>query len=151
MPRPAAPSPPPIARTVLHDPRSARRLSLALFVVGALAASFWTFASSFIAGYNEDDECIYRAGGCDDTSQFIGLALPVWIAMGLVVAALLCAWAKWARISRLLVVSSIAPLYIVRIPHTDYFVNQLLTGIWLSIIVVTGVLVSLRSRSNAST
>jgi hypothetical protein len=134
--------------TRLDDTTFARRLSLALVVLGTLAAGVWTLLAQVISGWNEDSDCLHQAGGCDDTAQFIGLGRPVWIALLLVVAAFLFALRKQPRLCWLLTISSIAPLVLIPIPDTDYVVNQILIVAWLSMLVLTGVVVaSVRRRS----
>jgi hypothetical protein len=132
----------------LDDTTFARRLSLALVVLGTLAGGVWTLLAQVISAWNEDSDCVGQAGGCDDTGQFIGLGLPVWIALLLVVAAFLLALRKQPRLCWLLVISSIAPLVLIPIPDADYVLNQILVVAWLSILVLTGVVVaSVRRRS----
>jgi hypothetical protein len=133
----------------MDDAAFARRLSLALVILGTLAAGVWTLLAATIAAWNEDSNCASQPDGCDDTSQLIGLARPVWIALFLVVAAFLFALRRQTRLCWLMVISSIAPLVLIPIPGADYVVNQILVVAWLSILVLTGVVVASVQRRSA--
>ena len=123
----------------MDDTAFARRLSLVLVIAGTLAAGLWTLLAQFIANWNEDSDCVRE--DCDDAAQFIGLGRPVWIAYLLIVGAFLFALRRQPRPCWLLLLSSLAPLVLIHIPHTGYALNQILAFVWLTIGVLAGIVV----------
>ena len=118
-----------------------KRFSVVLAALAVLAAGLWTLLSAVMVAF--DDECAYQRGSCDHTAELIGIALPAWIALGLILVACSFALAKQPRAAWLLILSSVAPLVLIEIPDASYVINQLLTVVWLSIMVLAGLLTTL--------